>query len=135
MSTENKPKTRIWHNFRGLHRLLQSSKFTQRKDGVAILIRNATEAKKISIKTKLNAIAVKIKRRKKITIRSLIYIPLLSNNQVRRLIRQFPKPFIITGDLNTHNHRWGGKKENWIGKIITKIINEESLKEPSQKNG
>jgi hypothetical protein len=94
------------------------------KHGVAIWIRNDTEAK-----TKLNAIAVKVKLRKTITICSL-YIPpneAVSNNKLRRLIRQLPKPFIITGDLNAHSRRWGGRKENRIGKIITKIIDEENL--------
>jgi hypothetical protein len=59
-----------------------------------------------------------------------VYIPpneSVSNNQLRRLIRQLPKLFIITGDLNAHTHGWGRRKENRTGKIITKIIDEEGL--------
>jgi hypothetical protein len=71
MSTGYKQKPGQDVIFEGSTAYSKAVKSLRAKHGVAILKRNDTEAKKISIKTKLNAIAVKVKLRKTITISSL----------------------------------------------------------------
>ena len=59
-----------------------------------------------------------------------IYIPSsddIDKNEVKKLVDQLPKPFILE-DFNRHNTLWGGGKDtNKKGKILEKIMNEKDM--------
>lgn len=75
---------------------------------VAIFVKNTTHAEPLNIQTNLEAIAISIHIPEKIAILN-IYLPpniIIDKNDIDGLIKQIPKPFILTGDLNCHNFLW-----------------------------
>ena len=80
---------------------------------VSILIRKDIPKNKISFNTHLQAITVSATLHKTITMCSL-YIPPhdpINENELNNLIEQLPKPFILIGDLNSHNIYMGEVKQ------------------------
>jgi Endonuclease-reverse transcriptase len=92
-------------------------------------VKESTEAEEIFLDTDPDATAVKVFLGKVITICS-IYIPprkKITKEDLIKLVRQLPKPFIISGDINAHSCRWGSRKTSPRGKIFEKIIDERNL--------
>ena len=59
-----------------------------------------------------------------------IYIPPsddIDKNELKKLIDQLPRPFILFGDFNRHNTKWGCKDTNKKGKMLEKVINENDM--------
>ncbi|KAL4132883.1 hypothetical protein QTP88_009960 [Uroleucon formosanum] len=50
-----------------------------------------------------------------------------SEKDLENIIRQLPKPFIITGDFNSQNVRWGSLNTDNRGKEIEKILESDNL--------
>lgn len=46
---------------------------------------------------------------------------------MQSIIDQLPTPFIVFGDINSHNILWGGSYTNSKGKIIQEILEDNSL--------
>ena len=80
--------------------------------GVSILIRKDLPQSQIHIDTNLQTIIVKATLRKPIQICS-IYIPphnSISDIKMNKLLHYIPKPYLLLGDLNSHNTVWGCQK-------------------------
>ena len=92
--------------------------------GVSILIRNDIQCSKVNMKTNIQAIAIKATLHKAVNICS-IYIPPnddIDKNEVKKLVDQLPKPFILLEDYDSHNTLWGCKDVLKKGKILEKIV-------------
>lgn len=50
----------------------------------------------------------------------------VSANNIENILKQLPKPYIIIGDLNAHNIKWGSKSTDARGKTIENIINNKN---------
>ena len=94
--------------------------------GVAVLVRKGISALTIDINTPLQAVAVSVKLRKRITVCS-IYLPpgqLVQSRQLEELIQQLPEPFLLLGDFNARSKLWYDDDYCTRGKMVEKIIQE-----------
>ena len=99
------------------------------KGGVGIFVRKEIPYTSVNLNTNFQAIAVQLYLHKKVTLCS-IYIPPDRNFtqiELENLIQQLPKPFILSGDFNSHNEIWFDKKTDTRGKIVEKFILENNL--------
>ena len=99
------------------------------KGGTAILVRQGIIHSEIPLATPLQAVAVKLSLFKTITLCSL-YIPPsqhLSITDLENLVNQLPKPFIILGDFNSHNHLWGSTHQDHRGKRLENFLLQNDL--------
>ena len=97
--------------------------------GVGIFIRNDIPHLQIDLNSELQAIAIQFHLHKKITVCS-IYLPqdkTFTKNDLENLTNQLPKPFILTGDFNSHNSLWFNKKTDPEGKIVEQFILENNI--------
>ena len=80
--------------------------------GVTIYVKSEYPCKIVNINTYFEAIVVSVKlRHLEINICNL-YIPNqidFIQNDIKNILNQIPTPFIITGDINNHNLKWGLK--------------------------
>lgn len=94
--------------------------------GVAIYVERSYVSAEIPITTNLEAVAVSVNFRRKITICN-IYIPHakeINTTELLQLVKQLPKPCLILGDFNSHNTMWGSKVTSSAGKRIESLIEE-----------
>ena len=98
--------------------------------GVTIYISSLYPSKQIFISTHLEAIAASVKLNDIEVNLCNIYLPnqhTFSEKDIENIIKQLPKPFIITGDFNSHNIIWGSQNTDNRGKAIEKILESENL--------
>ena len=77
--------------------------------GVAIYIKDTIHSREIAITSNLGIVAIKVMLPTNLHICN-IYLPNsqhLDQVKLTRIFSQLPKPFIITGDFNSHNILWG----------------------------
>ena len=77
--------------------------------GVCILVRNDIPHSEVQIQTPLQAIAIQITLKKKMSICS-IYLPPnneIDEQEIDNLITQLPSPHLLLGDFNAHSKLWG----------------------------
>ena len=82
------------HDFRG-----------RTSGGVSFLIQNNIPHSKMNITTNIQAVAIKAALHKAVNICS-IYIPPsndIDKNELKKVIDQLPRPFILLRDFNSHN--------------------------------
>ena len=107
------------------YKIIQSQR--KREDGhergVAILVRNNTNFKEISLNTNLQAVAAKVWFGKWYTVCS-IYLPhvTIQQSDIENLIQQLPRPFLLLGDMNARHHLWGESVNNEKGQIFENLI-------------
>ena len=97
--------------------------------GVAVLVRKDVPSTRIDLRTTLQAVAVKIKLHKSLTICSL-YLP--PNEQIDRLeldnlFQQLPGNVLVLGDYNAHNTLWHSNRTCTRGRIIETIVSKNDL--------
>jgi exonuclease III len=95
--------------------------------GVATFIRKNIESKEVTIQTHLETIATLVELDRQTCICN-IYIPdstPFTSSDIKHIINQLPKPFIIMGDFNSRNTAWGCNITDSRGKIIEQIIEHE----------
>lgn len=101
------------------------------KGGVAICVHNDFQSEEIHVSTELQAIVVQVFYPIKFSICSIYLSPneRLSDTDIRSLIRQLPQPFMILGDINSHNCIWDNEtnRSDRRGKIFENIINDFQL--------
>ena len=51
----------------------------------------------------------------------------IDKNELKKLINQLPRPFILLGDFYSHNTLWECKDRNKKGKMLEKVINETDM--------
>ena len=94
------------------------------KGGASILVRQGVIHSQISLRTKLQAVAVQLSLFKTITVCS-VYIPPSQNLLVQDLddlLQQLPTPFVLLGDFNSHNPLWGSNSTNDKGRKLEDFI-------------
>ncbi|CAD6216496.1 GSCOCG00011340001-RA-CDS, partial [Cotesia congregata] len=93
--------------------------------GVAIYANPSTLPELIILNTNLEAIAIRIKFPKAISICS-IYLPnrsQLSIPELENLVKSLPKPMIISGDFNCHHPLWGSENHDQRGLLLADWLN------------
>lgn len=96
--------------------------------GVATLISKQYPSKEISLSTNLETVEVKLFTKYELTICN-IYIPNsqdFSYTDAQNIINKLPTPFVLLGDLNSHNIIWGCHDTDQRGTIIEKILNSNN---------
>lgn len=103
------------------------------KNGVAIAIDKSIPHREIPIKTtQLQAVACRTMGKTAMTYVSL-YVPPrhlavgVFERELRAIIKQLPKPFMLMGDFNAHSTEWGSFKTDKYGKAVHKLIEELEL--------
>jgi len=97
--------------------------------GVATFINNQYHSEEIPLISNLEAIAVNITAKSKVTICN-IYIPNsqdFNSTDIQNIINQLPTPFIILGDFNSHNILWGCNDTDHRGNKIETILNTNNI--------
>lgn len=99
--------------------------------GVVLAVKNTTFHTEIRLTTHLQALAISCNFGSglKISI-CCLYLPpnfAVTKQDIQAIIDQLPTPFLIVGDLNSHNPLWGGSYSNNKGKIIQEILEENDL--------
>jgi len=98
--------------------------------GVTKYIKSDYPSKPINITTHLEVVAASVKLKDIELNICNIYLPNQHNfnkNDIENILHQISKPFIITGDFNSHSIEWGSKKTDTRGKEIEKILENDQL--------
>ena len=97
--------------------------------GVSILVKDGTPHQQITLNTNLQAVAVNINCHRPMTICSVYLPPSRSVDvvELRQLVKQLPKPFMLLGDFNGHHTMWGCRDIDPRGRIIEDFLSEENL--------
>ena len=97
--------------------------------GVSILVKDGTPHQQITLNTTLQAVAVNINCHRPMTICSVYLPPSRSVDvlELRQLVKQLPKLFMLLGDFNGHHTMWGCRDINPRGRIIEDFLSEENL--------
>ena len=98
--------------------------------GVAIMLHSSLQYSRVPLNTTLEAVAVKILSNKQYTICSLYLSPNanIDKEEVRDLIQQLPRPFLLMGDFNAKHSAWDfDNPTDTRGRMIQSLIMEESL--------
>lgn len=103
------------------------------RNGVAIAVDKTIPHKMIPINaTQLQVIACRTMGKDAITYASL-YVPPrhlpveVFEKELRSIMEQLPKPFMLMGDYNAHSTEWGSFKTDKYGKAVQKLVDELSL--------
>ena len=96
------------------------------KGGCGIIVKSDIHHDLLSLRTNLQAVALRVSLQREITICS-IYIPPeeeISRQDVEDLIQELPSPFLLLGDFNSHNRLWFHEciNTNRIGRIMEEIL-------------
>lgn len=95
--------------------------------GVAVYVRKGVSAMEVKLNTRLQAIAVSIKFKNRVTVCSL-YLPpapqVIRKKDLENLLAQLPKPFLLLGDFNARSKLWYDSDYCPRGKMVEKIIEE-----------
>ena len=97
--------------------------------GVSVLVNKSIAHRHISLNTNVQAVAVVLSLHKTITI-CFIYIPpryQLDNRKLNDLLDQLPSPFILLGDMNAHNIKWGNPDNNSKEDKLETLISDYDL--------
>lgn len=95
--------------------------------GVATFIKNNIESKKLIIQTHLELITTIVELEKQVCICN-IYIPDSSPftlADIKNIINQLSKPFILLGNFNSRYTAWGCNHTEIRGKTIEQLIEDE----------
>ena len=97
--------------------------------GFSILVKDGTPHQQIMLNTTLQAVAVNINCHRPMTICSVYLPPNRSVDvvELRQLVKQLPKPFMLLGDVKGHHTMWGCRDINPRGRIIEDFLAEENL--------
>lgn len=98
--------------------------------GVAVMLHSSLQYSRLQINTTLEAVAVTVHSDRQYTICSLYLSPNANINkeEVRDLIRQLPRPYLLMGDFNAKHSAWDF--ENPIdnrGRTVQSLLDEESV--------
>lgn len=97
--------------------------------GVGLLIHKSVLHSQVDLDTTLQAVAARVSLHKTITICSL-YLPpstRIQRQELVKLFRQLPRPFLILGDLNGHSPLWGSTKASPRGQVIETALDELNI--------
>ena len=97
--------------------------------GVGFFIHNDVVHHRINLNTKFQAIAIHAYLHKRITICNIYINPQQNFSQadLEHLSQQLPRPYILTGDFNSHHTLWYGLEPDARGKVIENFILENDI--------
>ena len=98
--------------------------------GVAIVLHASLQYSRIRLNTTLEAVAVTVNSNRQYTICSLYLSPNANINkeEVRDLIHQLPRPYLLMGDFNAKHPEWDLENPaDARGRMIQSLMVEESL--------
>ena len=99
-------------------------------NGLAILIRKDSGYTKLALNTTLQAMAVQLNFHPKLmTICNLYVSPgdILNLNDLRDLINQLPRPFVLGGDFNAKSAMWGNDISDQRGQTVEDLIGRNNI--------
>lgn len=102
------------------------------RGGVAIAIDKAIPHKHLPIKSLLQSVACRTIGKAATTYAS-VYVPPTKfkpkklKEELTKLIKQLPEPFVLMGDLNAHSTDWGSYKTTSCGRAVQEVIDELDL--------
>ena len=102
------------------------------RNGVALYVNNSILHSPVTLKTRLQALAVRISFQGKEFIVSSHYTSNLNDGvpsvgQFDTIINQFDKPYIMCGDFNAHNTLWSHPKNNKRGDALEQFMYKNDL--------
>ena len=99
------------------------------KGGVGFLIHEDIVYHRIKLNTKFQAIAIHAYLHKRVTICNIYINPQQNFSQadLENLTQQLPRPYILTGDFNSHHTLWHGLQPDSRGNIIEKFVLENDI--------
>ena len=97
--------------------------------GVAILVRVDIPCARLDLNTSLQAVAVKVKLDKSITICSLYLPPQepIDQTELDNLFTQLTGNVLVLVDYNAHNVLWHSSHTNTRGRIIERVVSRNNL--------
>ncbi|ESO11934.1 hypothetical protein HELRODRAFT_167028 [Helobdella robusta] len=97
--------------------------------GTAIYIHHKITQSSHQLKTDHHFIASRVTCNKSFTICNGYIKPnnIMKSEELKQLIQQIPKPFLLVGDFNAHNQLWGSQNSNTQGKELEKTIIENNI--------
>ena len=99
--------------------------------GVGFLMHKDVVHRRIPLKTKFQAIAIQARLHKQVTLCNIYINPRQAFTQadLEELTQQLPKPYILTGDFNSHNTLWYDRNTDLLGRgqVLETFILENSL--------
>ena len=109
----------------------KEDRFNRRQHGrVALFIHETvTTYAEINLNTELQAVAVKLKVHRKITLCS-VYVTrsqIVTEQMMTELVRQLPPSVIIMGDFNAYHQLWGNTTTDARGRYVEDFITSNSL--------
>ena len=109
--------------------------------GTGFIVHKSVRSNNIQLHTDLQACAIQIHIKKKITLCSLYLEPRLEEhlydssgnrrqlnlNDLQNLVDQLPPPFILIGDFNAKHHLWGSSSCDRWGYLIEQMIDNNDI--------
>ena len=98
--------------------------------GVAIIIQAPLQYSRLRLDTTLEAVAITVHLERQYTICSLYLSPNvnITKEEVRDLIHQLPRPYLLMGDFNAKHPAWDLENQTDArGRMVQSLIVEESL--------
>ena len=102
------------------------------RNGVAIYVKNSILHTPISLRTRLQALAVRVTFQGKEFIVSNHYISNTHDGvptvgKFNNIIQQFDRPYIMCGDFNAHNTLWSHPKNDKRGEVLENFMFKNDL--------
>ena len=97
--------------------------------GVLVAIHHSVPARHISLRSRLQAVAVRVHLNQEVTVCS-VYLPpgeSLPTSELRRLMQELPSAVLIVGDFNAHNTAWGCTSSCTRGRLLESLLLDETL--------
>ena len=94
-----------------------------------ILVHNSVAHQELNIETTLDITAVEVQLDRRYCICS-IYLPpreAISVEDIERVLRQIPQPYMLLGDFNARHTLWGDSIINSHGRIIERVLLNNEL--------
>ena len=98
--------------------------------GVGILVKNTILQSPVTLRSNLQAVAVRVTIKGKAYIICSIYLPPSSSPQKSdfdHTIRQFDQPFLLCGDFNAHSPLWSAESTSGHGSLMEYVIENNYL--------
>lgn len=110
-------------------RKLATTTSTLPKGGVSIFVNKHLLSSAITLRTTLQAVAVRVTLHTPVSICS-IYLPPNSKwtaQDLQDIIQQLPAPTILLGDFNAHHPLWGNSRTDQAGREVERLLTSSNL--------